>query len=130
MKKEDHILEVYIQYPELTQWECRRLRLCFDGSNREDPKLFRGRNEISEEHLGVLESTFGCFNAGSGRESHTFVRAKVRSMSVGDFVCIEAQWYKCMPVGWGKVSWGDVYGEDAKTRKSIDTFLGELEKES
>jgi len=128
MKKEDHILEVYIQYPELTQWECRKLRICFDGNNREEPE-FRERNEISKKHLGVLESTFGCFNAGSGRESHTFTKAKVRSMSVGDFVCVEAQWYECMCTGWKKVTWEDVYGEDAETRKSIDNFLKVLEEE-
>jgi hypothetical protein len=50
-------------------------------------------------------------------------------MSVGDFVCIEAQWYECMGTGWKKVTWGDVYGEDAETRKSIDNFLKVLEEE-
>jgi hypothetical protein len=128
MKKEDHILSVAIKYPELTQQECRKLNIFYEGRFSEEPEC-QGTNKVGKNHMRLLEKTFACFNGGSDMECDTFIRAGVRSMMVGDFVCIEAQWYECMTSGWKKVTWEDVYGEEAETRKSIDNFLKVLEEE-
>ena len=50
-----------------------------------------------------LEDVFSQFNHGSGAECKEFVDNRMRSLSVGDFVQFEGQWWECKPVGWEMV---------------------------
>lgn len=52
----------------------------------------------------VLEEIFAQWNAGSGRESSLFLRSSCRSLSVGDYVKVNDQWYRCASFGWDEVS--------------------------
>lgn len=52
----------------------------------------------------VLEEIFAAFNHGSGKESELFLKSKMRSLSVHDFVRVNTQWYQCKSVGWEKVA--------------------------
>jgi hypothetical protein len=49
-------------------------------------------------------------------------------MMIGDFVCVNGQWYRCEKEGWNEITWNDVYGEEARTRKQVDRLLEKLEK--
>tara|TARA_R110000868_G_C10704916_1_gene749427 strand:- start:210 stop:515 length:306 start_codon:yes stop_codon:yes gene_type:complete len=53
----------------------------------------------------ILETIFAWCNHGSGRECQAFLDAKMRSLSVGDFVTIgtcfsDARKYRCDSQGW------------------------------
>ena len=50
-----------------------------------------------------LEDIFTQFNHGSGNECKEFVDNRMRSLSVGDFVQFEGQWWECLPSGWDMV---------------------------
>lgn len=54
----------------------------------------------STTHADILEEIFAGWNNGSGQESEIFLRREVRSLSVGDYVRVDGQWYACAPVGW------------------------------
>lgn len=58
-----------------------------------------------EKILGIL---FAEFNNGSGEEGADFLAAKCRSMSVGDYIRIDAQWYRVEGMGWSKAGQDDV----------------------
>lgn len=51
----------------------------------------------------TLEDVFAMFNHGSGRECPGFVRSGIRSLSVGDFVQIDGNWWQCKSIGWEMV---------------------------
>ena len=50
-----------------------------------------------------LEDVFAQFNHGSGRESKDFISQRMRSLSVGDFVQFDGQWWECLSYGWDMV---------------------------
>ena len=50
-----------------------------------------------------LEDIFTQFDHGSGNECKEFVDNRMRSLSVGDFVQFEGQWWECLPSGWDMV---------------------------
>lgn len=52
----------------------------------------------------ILEIVFAQFNAGSGMECERFINSKKRSLSVGDVVCVNGQYYLCEPFGWKQVT--------------------------
>ena len=52
----------------------------------------------------ILEVIFAMWNGRSGGESQDFVRARVRSLSVGDFVKVDDQIFQCLSFGWNEVS--------------------------
>jgi len=52
----------------------------------------------------LLEKVYDAFNHGSGQEDELFLQLHCRSLSVGDFVMVEDQWYQCASCGWDKVS--------------------------
>jgi hypothetical protein len=57
--------------------------------------------------IGALNHLFAEF--GNKPESETFEHnlwkiCRMRSMSVGDFVCLDEQWYQCANVGWNTVT--------------------------
>ena len=56
------------------------------------------------KHPLVLEEIFGMFNHGSGHECELFLKSKMRSLSVNDFVRVNTQWYQCRSVGWEAVT--------------------------
>jgi hypothetical protein len=115
MKKADerNVNLITIKYPELTMGECKKLQTYIDG-DYPDSK--------------ILEHIFACFNAGSGQECKTFKEARVRSMSVGDFVCINGQWYQCLNTGWEETTDEVVFGEDHNIRKRVDSLVEQMEK--
>ena len=111
MTLKENITAAHVQYCDLIQSECRKFSIYFEGDH---------------EVMSILEATFAAFNAGSGRECDVFLNGNVRSLSVGDFVFVNGTPYKCMKVGWREVSWADVYGEEAATRKNVENFLDTL----
>jgi len=66
---------------------------------------YPGKGYWSFDHLEVedLEDVFAQFNHGSGAECKEFVDNRMRSLSVGDFVQFEGQWWECKSVGWEMV---------------------------
>ncbi len=48
----------------------------------------------------VLEHIFAEWNAGSGRECGNFISKGIRSLSVGDYVCVDGLWFRCEGFGW------------------------------
>ena len=59
------------------------------------------RFEVSAD--ADLEAVFAMFNHGSGQECLPFIESKVRSLSVGDFVQIDGDWWQCKSIGWEMV---------------------------
>lgn len=108
MRLKETITAAHVQYCDLIQSECRKFSIYFEGDH---------------EVMDILEATFAAFNGGSGRECPEFLNGNVRSLSVGDFVFVNGTPYKCMNQGWEEVSWADVYGEEAATRKNVENFL-------
>ena len=104
---------ISIKYPELTMSECRGLQTVIHGDYSDDQ---------------ILEKIFASFNAGSGEECGTFKKARIRSMSVGDFVCINGNWYQCLKQGWEETFDEVVFGEDYKIKKGVDSLVGHMEK--
>lgn len=54
----------------------------------------------SQSNADILELVFAGFNSGSGQEWPMFLKAKIRSLSVGDFVFVGGIWYRCEGCGW------------------------------
>ena len=63
---------------------------------------------VAMDPKSALERVFHQFNAGSGQECWQFTNAKIRSLSVFDFVRIDQQWYQCMSVGWKEATLQDL----------------------
>lgn len=59
--------------------------------------------EVAEVDTYELEELYAEWNRGSGRESDTFLKQGVRSMSVGDIVEQEDDYYLCCSVGWDEI---------------------------
>ena len=74
----------------------------------------------SNTNMDLLEEIFAEFNAGSGRECGEFIDARVRSLSVNDFVSIEGIWYQCRGVGWEEVTKEFVNATVEKTEDGIN----------
>jgi hypothetical protein len=60
--------------------------------------------DVTVKDADLLEQIFAEFNCGSGQECSEFIDARVRSLSVNDFVGIEGNWYQCRSVGWESVT--------------------------
>ena len=90
-------MEIEIKYP---QWSPEERVQCPDAVRQ---MVFYCDHEY--DHREKLEEIFDGFNAGSGLECRLFsMTPKMRSMSVGDFVRIEDQWYQCASGDWIKVT--------------------------
>ena len=109
MIKNKITFSAHIQYPELLQTECRNWSLYYEDDTATVDS--------------ILASVWHNWNAHEDNECEIFWNAKCRSMMVGDFVCVNSQWHRCEKQGWSKVTWDHVYGEEARTRKSIDELL-------
>ena len=56
--------------------------------------------EIGEVEVDDLEQLYAEWNRGSGQESREFLEQEVRSLSVGDVVERDGEYYACAPIGW------------------------------
>lgn len=70
----------------------------------------------NENVKDVLENIFAEWNNGSGQEGHLFLQSACRSLSVGDYVKVGDQWYRCASFGWDEVS-----------KESVDLWFAEME---
>ena len=82
--------------------------------------------DLSKNFVEALEEVFAGWNAGSGREWPGFLSAKARSLSVGDFVKIDADWFQCNSFGWKLVDEAHV----ADWLNELDKRLAEAEATS
>lgn len=57
----------------------------------------------SKTHYQVLEMLFVGFGNAPHYEMDVWKEAKIRSMSVGDFVCLDGRWYQCASCDWIQV---------------------------
>ena len=90
-------MEIEIRYP---QWSPEEKVECPDAVRQ---MVFYSDHE--HDHRKKLDEIFDGFNGGSGRECRLFsMTPKMRSMSVGDFVRVDSQWYQCASGGWNKVT--------------------------
>lgn len=74
-----------------------QLRIVYADRSYNSGPLFA---DLSKNVIEALEEVFAGWNAGSGREWPGFLSEKVRSLSVGDFVKIENDWFQCNSFGW------------------------------
>jgi hypothetical protein len=93
-----------------------------------EPKRFSGRKDwisyYNSYHADpdILSAVWEQWNAGSGNECQQFLKLKVRSMMVGDYVHILGPnggvWHECLPFGWRiNVPWEEVMGDKPKDKK-------------
>lgn len=73
-------------------------------------------DSASNDTRDVLEEIFAQWNAGSGRECYLFQNNRCRSLSVGDYVKVGDQWYRCASFGWDQI-----------TKESVDQWFSEME---
>jgi hypothetical protein len=69
-------------------------------------KIYIDMDGLSDSE--ILEKIFAWCNHGSGQECEEFLFAKIRSLSVGDFVTIgtcfsDCRKYRCESFGWTKI---------------------------
>ena len=63
----------------------------------------------------ILDAVWEDWNNGSGRECVLFKKLEVRSMMVGDYVCVRGIWHECLSIGWRiNVPWDEVLGSTPK----------------
>jgi hypothetical protein len=55
-------------------------------------------------HTNDLEAIFRAFNAVDGSPEEMTSKLCIRSMSVGDKVCLDGQWFQCSNMGWAKLA--------------------------
>lgn len=75
----------------------------FDQLYREIATVDRDINEVS---MSELEEIWREWNAGSRHESQEFYDAKVRSMSMGDVVELDGEYYQAKAAGWEEIQVG------------------------
>jgi len=100
------MIRVKIQYRDMTEKQCKKFWLDYP---EEDSK----GNKYSTPD--ILFAVWEDWNNGSGRECTLFKKLEVRSMMVGDYVCVKGVWHECLPLGWRKdVPWEEVLGNAPK----------------
>ena len=90
------------------------LRIVYADRSYDSGPIFA---DLSKNVVEALEEVFAGWNAGSGQEWPGFLSAKVRSLSVGDFVKIENDWFQYNSFGWKPVD--EVY---------VVEWIGEFDK--
>jgi hypothetical protein len=98
--------------------------------------VFSGRNDWKfgyddcYDDADILSFVWESWNRGSGHESEQFLKLGVRSMMVGDYVCINGVWHECLDFGWRiNVPWEEVMGDIPKedftdvTKKTVENAL-------
>ena len=100
------MIRVKIQYRDMTEKQCKKFWLDYPV---EDSK---GREYTDPD---ILDAVWEDWNNGSGRECTLFKKLEVRSMMVGDYVCVKGVWHECLAVGWRiNVPWDEVLGSTPK----------------
>lgn len=90
----------------MTEKQCKKFWVDY-------PKEAKSGYEYTDHD--ILDAVWEQWNAGSGRECDLFMKLEVRSMSVGDYVCIRGIWHECLSVGWRiNVPWDEVLGSTPK----------------
>lgn len=84
--------------------------------------------ECSETNSEALEQIFAWFNAGSGNEHRLF--KAMRSLSVGDFVGIDRQWFQCLSIGWRNVSFDFVRKIEDAVQHRMNVAVANNKQES
>lgn len=85
--------------------------------------------DLADNPLEALEQIFAQWNNGSNQECPAFINAKCRSLSVGDFVGIDGNWYRCAGIGWTSVpadvvaNWLDALAEELSKQPLARTFV-------
>jgi hypothetical protein len=64
---------------------------------------------IGEYDADDPEDIWRAYNRGSGREAFEFLQKEIRSMSVGDIVEIDGEYYMAASFGWNSI---DIRGGD------------------
>lgn len=66
--------------------------------------------EIAEDASteNILENAFAAWNCGSGDECEQFISSRKRSLSVGDFVGVNGQYFRCDSYGWTPVTYDHI----------------------
>ena len=105
---------ITIQYHDMEHRDCKYWQFCFD-------------NKYSDPE--ILSAVWEQWNAGSGHESEHFLKRNVRSMMVGDYVCIDFVWHECLPYGWRiGVEWEEVLGKIDRDKRAANLSKEELSK--
>ena len=102
---------IKVQYRDKTEQECK-------GWDFDYPVLSDSGHkwEVPE----ILDAVWEQWNAGSERESEHFLKRGVRSMMIGDYVCVNGTWHEVLHFGWRiNVPWAEVY--DKVPRKDDPT---------
>lgn len=58
---------------------------------------------VAEVETDDLDTLYREWNRGSGYETEEFLSQRVRSMSVGDIVDHDDQYYMCASIGWDEI---------------------------
>jgi len=67
--------------------------------------------EVGEYDVDDPENVWRAFNRGSGREADEFLDKEIRSMSIGDIVEIDGEYYMAAAFGFDQI---DIDGGDAR----------------
>jgi|TARA_Y100000310_G_scaffold242766_1_gene246973 hypothetical protein len=99
--------------------ELKQVRILYHDDP--EPKKMAGREDWKSYYNGhhsdpdILDAVWEQWNAGSGNEGQQFLKLGVRSMMVGDYVCIDGKWHECLTIGWRiNVPWEEVMGDVPK----------------
>lgn len=97
------MIRVKIQYRDMTERHCKKFWLDYPEENSDGYKYTTP---------DILSAVYEDWNNGSGRECTLFKKLEVRSLSVGDYVCVRGVWHECLSVGWRiNVPWEEVLGK-------------------
>ena len=87
----------------MTEKQCKKFWLDYPEENSAGHKY---------TDPDILDAVWEDWNNGSGRECTLFKKLEVRSMMVGDYVCVNGVWHECLPIGWRiNVPWEEVLGK-------------------
>ena len=105
---------VSVQYHDMEHKDCKYWQFYYE-------------EELSDPE--ILDIVWEQWNAGSGNESEEFLKRNVRSMMVGDYICIDGVWHECLPFGWRiDVPWEEVMGDAPKYKKGHELTKDEIAK--
>jgi len=97
------MIRVKIQYRDMTERHCKKFWLDYAEEDS---------NGYKYTTPDILSAVYEDWNNGSGRECTLFKKLEVRSLSVGDYVCVRGVWHECLSVGWRiNVPWEEVLGK-------------------
>tara|TARA_B100000131_G_C17967627_1_gene553064 strand:- start:56 stop:463 length:408 start_codon:yes stop_codon:yes gene_type:complete len=118
MRKDKGITTAWVIFPEYTQWENKDNKLFWD----EDYEL-EAAADAAVKHSW---------------KKPIMTRKWPRPITFGDFVLAtnsrSSEWFKmveckgCNGYEWETSSWGEVFGDEAETKKNIREYLKEVEK--